>query len=172
MSINTFIETLKEQPITDVYMAIEALSDDPTERWAKLEGGPVIFCFDDSCVVLRQPIGSEDISCERLLLSEWSAWARKEYPDCRTGLMRIFENVCYRKNLDDAPPRVTKVTTFEQGNTKKLGGLLIDFSTGGSIGLDASSYGGLVWFLNEQLPIFRSEYAAIVPLHEEVVWQQ
>jgi hypothetical protein len=98
--------------------------------------------------------------------------AKQEYVDCPVALMRVFGQICYPKTLDDSSPFITKVTACEQTAKNKTSGLVIEFSTGGTMGIDATFYGGLVWFLDNQVSIFRREGMAALSMQERVLWQK
>jgi hypothetical protein len=172
ISVDAFARIASQHPITDVFIAIESLTADLTGQWARLEGGPIIFCFGDICVVFRQPIGCSHIELIQTSLENWTISTKHDYPELATAIMRVFETVCYRKDLNDNPPFVSKITKFEENGTKNIGAILMELSPGGSIGIDASSYGGLVWFLDGQASIFRREYVEVMSLHEKIVWER
>jgi hypothetical protein len=172
ISIDNFAQIADRHPITDVRVAIELNTDDQIGYWARLEGGPIVFYFGEICVVLRQPIGRAHIELVQSTPDHLAKSIKRDYPDCPTAMMRVFETVCYRNDLDDNPPFLSNITVFEENGTKNIGGMLMALSPGGLIGIDASSYGGLVWFLDGQKAIFRREYIEVMSLNERVIWER
>jgi hypothetical protein len=169
IDIEQFAAIAYRRPLTNVFVGIESTTDDSTGPWAKLEGGPILACFHDICILLRQPLGRSHVEIMVLSLDEWATLAKREFPEAVTALMQVFETICYRKDLNDSPPSVSKVTVFQDHEAKSVGGIMLELSTGGSFGVDASSYGGLVWFLDGQASVFRREYVDAMLLQEKVI---
>lgn len=170
IDIERFSSIASQSPITDVLLAIERSGNGSDGEWTSLEGGPILLCFDDHCAVLRQPVGRSSIELLHSSLDEWHALIKQDYPECVTGLMSIFDAVCYPENRDSTSPRASRVIAFEQRDTNALSGMIVELSTGGSISVDAYSYGGLVWFLDGQLSIFRRQCVDAMSLQEKIVW--
>lgn len=157
IDIDEFAAIAYERPLTDMFVVVESVSDTPIAQWASLEGGPIIICFDDICTILRQPIGCCHVEFLQSHLEESAEVLSSEYPDLEISYMRIFETACFRKDLNDFPPGIVRITQFQDRQTMHVVGIVADLSTGGAFGVDALSYGGLVWFLDGQTAIFRRE---------------
>jgi hypothetical protein len=90
-------------------------------------------------------------------------------PEFEYVLFSIFEMACYRLNSFDTPPLIQGLTTYVcQDGT--IAGMLIKFSSGGTIGIDASSDEGLRYFFDDQTAVFEREVADITPLNKQVLW--
>lgn len=168
LNIEQFATIVYSRPLTNVFVGIESIVDDPIEQWARLEGGPILVCFEDVCILLRQPIGKCQVEIVLSSLEESAMLVREGLPDpeTKTALMQIFESACYPSTFDHIPPSVAEVKLFQNPKAKSVGGIILELSTGGSFGIDASSYGGLVWFLDGQASIFRRKYVDVMLLQE------
>lgn len=157
--------------LTNVYVGIEQTASLPIRQWARLEGGPILACFGDDCVLFRQPIGKSHIQIISSSLEESATLMTQDLPDpdTETAWMQIFETACYPSDLGDTLPSVSRVTMYRNHETGSVGGIILELSTGGLLGFDASSYGGLTLFLDGQASTFRRNVVEALALHEEVI---
>lgn len=176
LTIDELARISATQPIVDILVGIELLDEAPPGLWGRQEGGPVLLCFGEGIrVVLRQPIGRAHIEAFQILSGEPYLPEDPLGSEFPTAFMRLYETACYRKDLNDVPPFVQTLTTFSQEassqqETPGVAGMIWELSTGGSIGVDASSYGGLVLFFDGHTALFRRECVAAYCVKETVVW--
>jgi hypothetical protein len=90
-------------------------------------------------------------------------------PNTETAWMQIFETACYPNDLSNTPPNVSRVIIYRNQETSSIGGIILELSTGGLLGFDASSYGGLTLFLDGQAATFRQNVVTALSLQEEVI---
>ena len=166
-----FAKIAYHHALTNIFVGIEAISNHPIRLWAKLEGGPILVCFGDECVLFRQPIGKSHVEIVLSSVEESASLIGQDLPDpeTETALMQVFETACYPIDSNGAPPKVTEVTVFRNHEENTVGGMILELSTGCSLGFDASSYGGLILFLDGQASMFRRNVIDALSLHEEVI---
>lgn len=169
IDMTEFARAAYQCPITDVFVGVESISEGKPKHWAMMEGGPILLCFSDRCLIMRQPIGRCGIEFVQSTLGEWSNAITQEYPELDIGFLRIFEQACFRLDLNDLPPKVSNILVFQNRDSKTNEGLILELTTGGSLGIDASSYGGLVWFLDGQVSIYRRECVNSLLLEEHII---
>lgn len=176
LTIDELTSISATQPVVDILVGIELLDDAPPGLWCRQEGGPVLLCFGEGIrVVLRQPIGRAHIEAFQILSGEPYQPESPLDSAVPTAFMRLYETACYPKDLNDVPPFIQTLTTFSQEVASQqespgVVGMIWELSTGGSIGLDASSYGGLVLFLDGHSALFRRQCVTALSLKETVVW--
>ncbi|MGV3608175.1 MAG: hypothetical protein ACO1RA_17345 [Planctomycetaceae bacterium] len=176
MTLTDFVDFISANTITDVFIAIEQVRDTPVQHWVRYEGGALFICSDSGTFVLSQPIGRELIEFQMCSMDDWavSALAESAVPeDTQIAFFKLFEYVCYRNDINDHPTSVVKVTAFyRDSEARGPCGLLLDLSTGGTLGIDALIYGGLLLFFDNQADIFRRNSVNARGLIESVVWDK
>lgn len=61
------------------------------------------------------------------------------------------------------------IIIYRNQETSSIGGIILELSTGGLLGFDASSYGGLTLFLDGQAATFLQNVVTALSLQEEVI---
>lgn len=176
MTLADFISFISTNIVTDVFIAIEQVRDTPVQHWVRYEGGALFICSDSGTFVLSQPIGRGHIEFQMCSMDDWavSALAESAIPeDTQIGFFRLFEYACYRNDINEHFTSVLKVTAFyKDSESRDPCGLLLDLSTGGTLGIDAFIYGGLLLFLDNQADIFRRNSVNGRGVIENVVWDK
>ena len=162
------------KPITDVVAICELESDDGYKKWSKAEGGTLVIEFEDgTSLTMTQPLGREIVQITAMSVAGAIMNSKADVPDEEFAAVSLFDLFCFRCDSSDRGPVLTEITGFfREGDSENILGLTISLSTGNLIGIDASSYGGLTWFLDGHLTSFRNGYSNLCGLTERLIWKQ
>lgn len=169
--IDIFRETTGK-PITDVVVICELVLDNGYKKWSKAEGGTIVVEFEDGAsLAMMQPLGRETVQITTMSVAEAIMKLQAGAPEDEFAAVSLFDLFCFRCNASERGPELTEVTGFFKDDTSEnILGLTILLSTGNLIGIDASSYGGLTWFLDGHVASFRNDYSNPCGLTERLIW--
>lgn len=177
LTLNELIAHLSQSSIDEIFIGISDTLEGSLEVWTRSEGGPVFLCSGSNVVVFSQPLGSNEIQFSTLSIDELDSWrlkAQEEFPEIRVSFMRFYKYVCYPNDYDYAPPAVNKVSAFFKAEDNQVSPccLLIELSTGSTLGIDAFADDGLSLFLDNQVKVFREHHGDFLGLTESVLWSR
>lgn len=160
-----------------MFVGISDTLEGSLEVWTRSEGGPVFLCSGSNVVVLYQPVGSNHIQFSMLSIDELDSWrqkAQEEFPEIRVSFMRFYKYVCYPNDYDYTPPKVNNVSACFKAADSQVSPccLLIELSTGRTLGIDAFADDGLSLFLDNQVNVFREHHFDSCGLVESVLWSR
>lgn len=168
-----FASTAANETLTDILLIGVIDVDEAPPRYYQTQGGPLCFQFLNGSFIVEQPLGKESIQFANITLENWIARRQENAPDYRLATFSVFELFCYRRNAYDPTPRIDRIVGYRQSDeADDYCGLLLDLSTGGCLGIDASSDEGLRYFLNGHKRIFEREYVAPMGLKQHIVWDR
>jgi hypothetical protein len=171
IDIDQFAKIAYRLSLVNVYLGVEAIETVPLLVWARLEAGPVLACFGDECVLFRQPIGECQVEIILASIEECASLIKEDLPDSdtETAFVQITANVSYPNDSNDSPSSISRITTYQNQDNNKIVGIILELTTGSSIGLDASSYGGISLFFDGQAASFQRNIVDALSLHEKVI---
>lgn len=171
--MKTLFSNFSGTSITDVVVICELESEDRFKKWSKSEGGTLVIEFEDlSSLSMTQPLGREIVEGNTMTVADALAKLRSDAQSEDFTAISLFDLFCFRCDVNGKGPKITGVTGFyKEGNLENTLGLEISLSTGGLIGIDGSTYGGLTWFLDGHSATFKREYVEPCNLTEESIWK-
>jgi hypothetical protein len=172
MNFQEFSRIVAEQSIREVLLVVTDTDMEGT-CFSQAEFGQLFMVFDKTSVLFEQLVGKEAIGMCECRFTEWLRAKNSAAPDYRYAVVDVFDLFCYRRNCFEKPPTIDQIVTyrFSSGSDEPAGFSLL-LSTGASIGIDASSDGGLRYFLDGQQSIFENEYVAPSQLETTLLWKR
>lgn len=160
------------QAVADIVLicAIDHTWESGLASISQARHGPIAVRFERTCYVFEQPLGREEIAVNERTESQWAEIHQD--PDYEYVTFSLYELACYRRSYFDDHPKIDRVTGYRSDDRTGFSGLVLQLSSGGIVGFDASSDQGLRLFLDGQQKLFEKEYVRACRLLPIEVWKR
>ena len=173
MNLQQFVDIAERESLVDIMLVLEINEVDGLTKFNQADRGPICLLFESGSVMLEQPLGREEISLAHVDLNTYVSDRGRAAEEWQFGVFSVLELFLYPFDEYSPPARIDRICVRRESDDKEcLNGMLLTFSTGGTMGVDTTSVSGLRYFLDGQKALFERDRATVMRLKEELVWQR